>query len=113
MTDLTQLLKAAKKVHDAIHDYNNLMAEAFEAIAAARLQAGAGPDTGNSIAVILHAMANQGVTRAQLAQRAQISPGLIGRYLSGKNTIGMKNAPRIAQVLHLTVSQVLFGHDKR
>jgi transcriptional regulator with XRE-family HTH domain len=63
----------------------------------------------DNLKLIERAMQARGIDRAELAKKTGISPGLIGRYLSGKIKVGVKNAPRIAEVLGLEKEEVLFG----
>lgn len=62
-----------------------------------------------NISLIKQAMERLGLSKAELARRSGIDPGLIGRYLDGTVEIGLKNAPKLAAALELTVSDVLFG----
>jgi transcriptional regulator with XRE-family HTH domain len=59
------------------------------------------------IDVIRRAMKDQGITTAELARRTGIHASLIGRYLRGEITIGLRNGPRIATSLGLSASTVL------
>lgn len=66
----------------------------------------------DNLSVIRAAMQAKGMEAGQLARAAGIHSGLIGRYLSGKTAIGVKNAPKIARVLDLTVADVVFGRGE-
>jgi transcriptional regulator with XRE-family HTH domain len=64
----------------------------------------------DNISIIREAMARKGIaTVAALAKATGINAGLLGRYLAGKNAIGMRNAPRIAAALDLDEYEVMRG----
>jgi transcriptional regulator with XRE-family HTH domain len=65
-----------------------------------------------NIALIQGAMEAKGLTRAQLAKLSGVNAGLIGRYLTGEIAVGMRNAPKLATPLGLTVAEVLLGRDE-
>lgn len=65
--------------------------------------------TVTNVDVIRLEMKRQKVSAADLARMTGIHGGLIGRYLRSETQVGLRNAPKIATALNITVSQVLFG----
>jgi transcriptional regulator with XRE-family HTH domain len=62
-----------------------------------------------NIELIAARMAELGLTNAELARRSGINSGLIGRYLTGEVTIGLKNGLKLAAALDMAREDVLFG----
>jgi transcriptional regulator with XRE-family HTH domain len=63
----------------------------------------------DNVALIELTMKERGINRAALARHTGIDYSLIGRYLTRKIAVGLKNAPRLAAALGLTQADVLFG----
>ena len=54
-----------------------------------------------------------GITQAQLAERVGVTQDVISRYESGKRSVDLDVAPKIAKVLRISVLAVLYSPAER
>ncbi len=57
------------------------------------------------------AMKKRNLTLSELAHAADIDAGTISRYRTGARAIGVANAEKLAPILGLTVTMLLYGRE--